>query len=83
MNIDSPHICVHCTMYIHNDVERERERENNDYNCISLYVIVYIRGCFLGSIQLQLKINNVKNRCLGGGIEGIIPHPLPILIICM
>ena len=81
MNIDSPHICVHCTMYIHNDVDlerereterererdRERQRENNDYNCISLYVIVYIRGCFLGSIQLQLKINNVKNRCLGGG----------------
>ena len=35
MNIDSPHICVHCTMYIHNDVdlkrERERERERKQW----------------------------------------------------
>ena len=81
MNIDSPHICVHCTMYIHNDVDLKREREKTMIITGYLYMLLFISGdVFLGSIQLQLKINNVQNRCLGGGgIEEIIPHPLPIL----
>ena len=60
MNIDRPHICVHCTMYIHNDVdlkrEREREREKKMIITVYLYMLLFISGIvFLGSIQLQLK----------------------------
>ena len=53
MNIDSPHICVHCTMYIHNDVdleretERETEREREKKTMIItvyLYMLLFISG---------------------------------------
>ena len=48
MNIDRPHICVHCTMYIHNDVdlkrERERERERTMIITVYLYMLLFISG---------------------------------------
>ena len=48
MNIDRPHICVHCTMYIHNDVdlkrEREREREKTMIITVYLYMLLFISG---------------------------------------
>ena len=79
MNINNPHICVHCTLYIYlmtlNCREREREREREKSMIIIAYTYMFlfmpgIQTCFLGSIGLQLDIDNAKNRCLverGGG----------------